>query len=378
MRVHRLIRPPAVALAALALCATGCGDGDRAKTPATLGAAKPAPVEIGRNVARVPGLSPADVSAAAVLSAFDGQQPPSGWVLVRQNSWREAALAAQFAATPVRAGILPIKSQYLPTGSADVLGRIKPSGFPKADGLEAVVLGHVSKDVFVDLEDLGLKPTQLEAATPERLAADLVPFRGGWAGRHSASVVVVSSEARDYALPAAAWSAYSGDTLAFVSRRGVPKHTAALLAQRQKLLLDKPSIYVIGPPGVVPDAVLDQLRPHGEVKRVPGRNAVETAVELARYKDPKTGFGWGLRRGQASVSLVNTRDWANAIGAFAFAAGGPQAPLLLTDDPSRLPRPVEHYLRELAGPSQGFAFGDAKSISPQVLGQMDELLRRRG
>src|SRR4051794_20891451 len=190
----------------------GCGGkhGGGART-GSIGAAKAIPVEVGRNAARVPGISAPDVASAAALSEYSDGPRPAGWILVPSGNWQNAVLAAQFAAKPVLAGILPIKRDYLPTGPADVLGRVRATGFPKAGGLRAVVLGHAGSDVFIDLQDLGLKLTELSDPDPAKLAAKLVPFRGGWARSYSSSVVIVSSDAaaRDYALPAAAWSAYS-------------------------------------------------------------------------------------------------------------------------------------------------------------------------
>lgn len=374
------------AVAALALL-PGCGGGDDGGNPGPasttpLGAAPPAsPPEVGRNVARVGGLSPSDVAAGAILAAYapEAYEPPKGWVLVPHDRWQEALLAAQFAARPVSGAILPIEKEFLPTASVDLLFRLRPPGFPKGKGLQVLILGQVGKDIFIDLQDQDLQPAQLKAP-PLKLAADLVPFRGGWAGKYSDTIVVASAEARDYALPAAAWSAYSGDTLAFVFRDRVPATTAGVLKQRQELRLTKPTIYVVGPPKVIPDAIVSRLRPFGKVRRIAGDTAAETAVAFARYRDPETAFGWGVKRGPASVSLVNAKDWGNAMGAFTFAAAGPQAPLLLTTSAGELPRPVVEYLRDLRGdePNQGFVFGNEQSIASPAVKQLDKLLEPKG
>jgi hypothetical protein len=112
------------------------------------------------------------------------------------------------------------------------------------------------------------------------------------------------------------------------------------------------------------------------VRRVAGRDAPETAVALARYRDRSTGFGWGMLESPASLALVNPRDWANGVGALSFAARGPRAPLLLTDEDGGLPRAVRSYLQELRGgePNQLFAFGGDKSIPTPLLSQLDPLL----
>jgi hypothetical protein len=365
--------------AALAGCAD-TSEPDRAAPTATLGNTRVSPGEFGRNVVRVGGLAPADVAGAAALATFSADDPPSGWVLSRDDDWRSAALAAQFAAGPVYAGLLSIDAGYLPAAAGDVLKRIQPRGFPKGDGLQALALGGASRELFGDVAERDVKLSLLEADTPDALALQSVPYRGGFAGAYSDAVVVVSSEARDYALPAAAWSAYSGDTLAFVGRDEIPAGTRELLVQREKLRLERPFIYVVGPSDVVSSAVVAGLRRYGPVKRIAEGSAVESAVALARYHDPQTGFGWGLRRGPASVSLVNRRDWGNATGAFSFAARGPQAPLLLLDTAGALPAPVEGYLAELArrGRGQAFAFGGPASIGSAVLSRVDDLLEGRG
>jgi hypothetical protein len=369
--------------ASVALAAVGCGGGGGPALPsASLGGAVQRP-EIGRNVVRVPGLSPSDRSAAAVLASYDprnGAKPPGGWVLVPDDDWHDLVLAAQFAAAPVSAGILAIDRNFIPTAPGDVLSRIPTKGFPKAAGLKVLVVDRVGDDVYVDLQDLGLKPTAL-FGDPATLAGKLVPFRGGWAGAYSDSIEIVSADARDYALPAAAWSAYSGDTVAFVHRNSIPAATRALLVQRQKLRVRKPSVYVIGPPSVISNGVLTRLgRYASSVHRVAGSDAAGTAVALARYHDPQTGFGWGLRRGPASVSIVNTADWQDAIGALTYAATGPQAPLLLTNSSTSLPPAVESYLGQLRGrkPSQAWVLGGRTAVGMGSFQALDGLLARRG
>jgi hypothetical protein len=372
------------ALAALAVGAGACVGGDGPVPRATPGppAAKspPAGSQFGRNVARIPGIHPADVAGAAIMAAFPQERGarPGGLVLVRKDSWRELVLAAQFAADPVDAAILPIERDYLPTAAVDLAYRLKPKGFRKAKGLEALILGEVGDDVLLDLQDAQLKLSQLKDLSAPELSAELVPYRSGFAGRHTGSILVVSAadEDRDYALPAAAWSAFSGDTIVFADGDGIPKATRDVLVQRRKLRLEKPTMYVIGPKSVVSDEVYRELGAYGKVRRVAGRDAPETAVALARYRDRSTGFGWGMVEGPASLGLVNPRDWANGVGAFTFAARGPRSPLLLTGEDGALPPAVRSYLRELRGdePNQLFAFGSDKSLPTPLLSQLDRLL----
>ncbi len=372
-------------MAAAALLAAGCGSasdaGSRrapqqtAQDPSRL---PPAGAQFGRNVVRVPGLSPADVAGAAALAAYppDRGVRPTGLVLTQDTAWRELLVSAQLAAAPVNAAILPIKRDYLPTATSDLVGRLHPTGFKKAHGLQALVLGAAGRDVFADLQDAGLKLSQLKAASSDRLAEKLVPYRAGFAGHISSTIVIASSADPAYALPAAAWSAFSGDTVALVGRRSIPASTRRVLAQRPKLRLEKPTMYVVAPPSVVSARVADQLRAYGTVKRIAGRTPAEVSVALARYRDARTGFGWGVRHAPASVSLVDARDWADGAGALMFAARGPRAPVLVLDRPDALPPAIERYIADLSGsePSQAFAFGGERAIATSVLAKLDALL----
>lgn len=364
--------------ASAALAGSGCGGADGPKgKPLEAAGGTVRPADFGHRAVRLRGLSPTDVAGAAVLAAYPGDDiQPNGIVLTRLDRWRETLLAAQFAAAPVSAAILPRKRDYLPTATADLVDRMNLRGFPRANGLKAVVLGQAGDDVFASLQQKDLELTQLKARTPARLAFDIVPFRGGWAKAYSDQVVVVPSAARDFALPGAAWSAYSGDSLVYAGRDALPDETRNLLVQRKKLRLESPHAYVIGPPSVISDAVLDELRAYGPVTRIAGPTAAETAVALARFHDVKTGFGWGLRGGPGSWSFVNPRDWGNAVGAFNFAGAGPQAPLLLTRPDGSLAPAVLAYLRQVRAPrgGQAFVFGDERSIPPATLTRVDALL----
>lgn len=377
-RTRRVAHLAAASLAVL----TGCG-GESTPPPVVPppAALTSPPGEFGRNVVRITGISGTDVAGAALLAAFPPRaERPAGWILVRRAAWREQVLAAQFAAAPVHAALLPIERDFLPTAAVDVLSRLKVRGFEASGGLEAMVLGTAARDVFGEVKDAGLKLSQLKADSAAQLAADAVPFAGGFSGHHSSSVLVVSAQDRSYALPAAAWSAYSGDTIAFVDRGSIPPATRSLLRQRQKLTLRRPSIYVIGPRSAVSEDVARALGEYGSVERIAGTTPAETAVALAGFHDPRTGFGWGIRRGPASVSLMSVRHPEDLAAALTFSGSGPRAPLLLTEDAARLPPAAQAFLRGLRGRvrNQAFAFGDEQRFTTRTLARLDALLEPRG
>jgi hypothetical protein len=372
----RLASAPAAVLCCC-LLAAGCGGGaasfPKRATPHI------APGENGTRVARLPGLSAADIAAAAVLANYPpgASQRPNGWILVTTRRWQDAMLGAQFIGPPLNGGLIVIDPRFIPTPSQDALSRLNPvPGFPLSKGIQLMLLGNAQPDVFLALKDLSLKVAQLKAATAAGLGLQLVPYRGGYAHGYSSQVMIASADDRAYTLPAAAWSAYSGDTIALVHHDSIPAATSQLLVQRQKLRAEKPTMYIVGPPSVISDNVASQLAAYGRVKRVAGPDAVTNAIAFARYRDPTTGFGWGLQHGPGALSLVNPRAWGSAIGAFDFAGGGPQAPLLLTGPSGQLTAPLLRYLRDMAAPqpTQAFVFGNPASIPSASLHQADLIL----
>src|SRR3954464_13747795 len=108
------------------------------------------------------------------------------------------------------------------------------------------------------------------AAGVDRLAASV-------RGAPSDRVVVVSADTPQFAMPAAAWAAKSGDPILFVTKRGVPAATRAALRRHEQ-----PQIYVPGPSTVIAPAVVNQLRRLGKVKRIEGPDAVRNAIAFAR------------------------------------------------------------------------------------------------
>jgi len=369
----------AVLLAALLALALGCGD-DAAR-PAALAQAATERPQVGRWVARLPGTTASDLAGAAVLAAADGPGRTGGGVLVATDAWPAAVAGAQFAAPPLRGAVLPVERDILPTATADVLARLRPAGFPRSRGIEVVALGGpLEPMLFGELRDLGLQPTLLEAGGPAALARRAARFRTGWARETSPAVAVVSARDPAYALPAAAWSAFSGDPVAFVERGEVPPATRALLAERRRQLRARPTAFLIGPPDVISRRVERELRRIARVVRIGGRDAPATAAALARYRDRQTGFGWGLRRGSGgAVTVAAARRPADAIAALALAAGGPRAPLLLVDEPAVLPPPTARLVRDLArrGETQAFVLGDERAVGAPAVAELEALLAGR-
>jgi len=193
-------------------------------------------------------------------------------------------------------------------------------------------------------------------------------------------------------MPAAGWAAESGDPVLFVTHSTVPSATRQALLSHQK-----PRIYVLGPPSVIGDGVLAQLRRYGAVKRIGGADPSSNSVAFAEYRDPPCpfgqpcaelpgSFGWAMRSPGHGYVLINSNRPLDAAASAALSGSGDYGPQLLTGDASSLPSSVLSFFLNYAtsgfdqkGPTaasynHGWVIGDQSAISVAVQAQLDRVL----
>jgi hypothetical protein len=189
--------------------------------------------------------------------------------------------------------------------------------------------------------------------------------------------VIASADNKQFAMPAAAWAAKSGDPVLFTHADTLPAPTERALKRHER-----PSIYVLGPSSAVSESVIARLRKLGDVKRVAGPTPVENAIAFARYSDGD--FGWGVRDPGHGLVFANSGRVQDAGAAAALAASGTYGPLLLVDSPDKLPPPLEGYLLDIQpgyrfDPVRGvynhaWLMGDESAISVDLQARIDELM----
>jgi hypothetical protein len=141
---------------------------------------------------------------------------------------------------------------------------------------------------------------------------------------------------------------------------------------------------VLGPERAISKKVVTQLEKEKlarDVNRIEGPNPVENAIAFARYE--KGDFGWGVVVPGYNFAVASTTRPADAAGAAALATRGVFAPLLLSDDPARLPQKLEEYFLSVQpgyedDPAQAvynraWILGDDKAISVDQQAQVDQL-----
>ncbi|MCW2990816.1 MAG: hypothetical protein JWM73_1410 [Solirubrobacterales bacterium] len=377
----------ALCLAALAFSAAGCGKkseplaardvtfptvgskGDQQQAAAELGF----PVFATKNTTRVGGADPVADAAAAARAVFPAVSPetrPAAVTLADSRDWRTALAASVLMAAPVHAPLLLTDGTKLPSATQAALDALAPTGSDPAGGAQVIRVGDVARPA-------GLKSTDLVGNDPATLARAIDAFAASARGTSSDSVMVVSADRPEYAMPAAAWAAKSGDPILFANRDTLPEPTrAAIAAHRQ------PRIYVLGPSSVISPKVTLLLRKLGTVTRVGAQDAQSNAVEFAKYADAT--FGWGVVDPGHGLVFADPRRPADAAAASPLSASGTWGPLLLVGNDGELPKPVEDYLLDIQpgyskDPTRGvynhgWIIGDDHAVSVAAQARIDSVL----
>jgi hypothetical protein len=373
-----------VAVLALALAACGGGGDKGTPTPqapaiSQKGDEQPQgpplgfPIIATKNTTRVPGADAIADAAGAALAAFPARTPesrPPAVILADVGDWHTGLVASVLVGKPIRAPILFAQDNKLPELTSAALDALQPTGSKEAGGAQVIRVGTTAP-----VE--AYKTTDVAPASPAALAAAVDRLRTAAAGSPASDVVVASADSPEYAMPAAAWAAKSGDPVLWVTKDAVPPETTAALKTHRQ-----PGIDVIGPAAIVSDAVLDQLGKLGKVKRISGEDPVTNAINFARYRDG--AFGWAIVDPGHGLVFANTRRPQDAAAAAPLSAAGTYGPLLVVTDAAALPEPVQSYLLDIqpgydTDPvrgvySHGWMIGDETAISAAVQARIDTLL----
>ncbi len=397
----RLLLLPVLALALLAGgCGREAGDTGLEKTDASKPPAIGAPVSAGddagrkdedtpeprstdlgfpvfatKNTLRISSTDPTTLAGGVVHAVFSGGSPqarPRAVALADGRDWRAVLAASSLMSPPIKAPlILSAGPSTLPDASKEVLTSLPPTGSRAAGGAQLIRVGNVP--VYPQY-----RSTDVKAGSPAALARAIDAFVAAARGQTADHVLVVSADSPEYALPAAAWAAKSGDPILFVNRNSVPPDTVQAIQAHQQ-----PRIYVLGPSSIISPAVTKQLRKLGTVVRVGGQTPVENAIEFAAFRDGSFGFGVTDPGHGMVVAPVSIPPAAAGVLA-PLSASGSYGPLLLSDNADVLPKPLQRYLLDIQpaysnDPVRGvynraWIIGDQQALSARLQSNIDRYL----
>ncbi|HET7417467.1 MAG TPA: cell wall-binding repeat-containing protein [Solirubrobacterales bacterium] len=349
---------------------------DEAEAPAPTAEGLPFPSLATNNTTRIGGPDPAANAAGAALAVFPSTTPsqrPAAVTLVDEDDPRAIA-AAVLMAPPIRAPILFKQDGELPEDSAEALEAMAPTGSDATDGAGLLSIGATDREDFPEIDKvqivLGARPT------PYGSASAIARVREEAAGppKH---FVIAPVDAPEFAAPAAAWAARSGDPVLFTEAKSLPPETAGVLQGHPKV-----PVYVLGPEAVIDKGVFKEISKISKrVKRVAGKDPVANAIAFARYRDGS--FGWNVNDPGHGFVLARSDSPADAVGAAPLSASGTWGPLLLTDDAATLPAALRSYLLDVkpgytTDPTRAFynhvwLIGDQEAISVSQQAEVNEL-----
>jgi hypothetical protein len=377
-------------LLALTLALAGCDLGEEESGPAPQ-VGVPAddeqaaeklgfPASATRNTVRVGGADAAADAAGvanALYPATGDADRPTAVVLVDQEDWVTGIAASVLAGPPIGAPILLSDGSDLPAATDETLERLDPSGSDLSEDAQVIRLGP---DVP---RPEGFRTAVVEGDTPFERAAAIDRFFSAARGEPSNDILLYSGDQPEWAMPAAAWAARSGDSVLPVRKDEIPAPVLNSIREHEN-----PNVFVLGSEQVISEKVIRRLEGERKrdaiarsVERIEGATPVENAIAFARYE--KGDFGWGVVVPGYNFTLANVSRPLDAAAAAALATRGVFAPLVLTDDAARLPKPLEEYFLSVqpgyeddpgeAVFNRAWILGDEDAVSLEEQAQVDAI-----
>jgi ell wall binding domain 2 (CWB2) len=326
------------------------------------------------NTTRIGGADAATNAAGVALAVFPSTadaQRPAAVTLVDEEDWAGAIAASVLMAPPVRAPILFSTPDELPPVSAEALDALDPQGSKDTQGISLFVVGQVV------VPNRPGKGVPIDSGDPASTAAQIATLRDELFSGPPAHIVIAPSSQPDFAMPAAAWAARSGDPVLYAEAKKLPAPTAAVLKKHPQV-----PVFVLGPNSAISAGVVGEIEKISKrVRRVAGPDPVANAVALARYR--AGDFGWNVNDPGHGFVLARSDSPATAAAAAPLSASGTWGPLLLTDDAGTLPAAVHNYLLDVkpgytTDPTRAFynhvwVIGDQDAIGVDQQAEVNEL-----
>ncbi len=326
-----------------------------------------------QNTTRVGGVDEVTDAAGVALATHPstgGVPGPAAVTLVPADSWQESIAGASLVAQPVSAPELVGAADAVPSITGDALTSLAPTGSKETKEAQVFAIGRVSSPN-------GLKATRVPGSDPAVVAAAIARLRNKLTGSPPEHIVVASSTSPEYAMPAAAWAARSGDPVLFAGNGPPPLATLRALHHNAGS-----PVYVLGPPSAVSDRAFSLIKKVSPgAKRVAGDDPVTNAIDFARYVDGS--FGWNVNDPGHGFVVASAARPLDAGAAAALSAGGTWGPLLLTTSPTEIPPVLRSYLLDVkpgyeSDPTRAvynhvWVIGDANTVSVGFQAQLDDL-----
>jgi putative cell wall-binding protein len=303
-------------------------------------------------------------SAISIAQAVCSVTRPNSVLLTRPDCYPEVLASTRLLHHPFDAVLLYTEGEKLEEAVSRELIRLSPRG--QNVPAQVIVIGAVHAQVLHDIANLGFTTLQLQGHdlwdTVERIAEyDL--------GTENQHALLVSVDPMAGGVVAGGYAAYSGTPVLFANEQGLFSSSLSFLRRHPRT-----KVIVVAPEAYLPNVVHSEIRSLGSKVEgwIGGSDAFEMSVDFAKFRHPKTRFGWGRReRSAAAVTFVPIERWPYGVAAAALSLRGRNTPLLLTKR-DYLPPSIENGLLALRArhdsgvQSHGFLVGSLDAITYQV------------
>jgi hypothetical protein len=289
---------------------------------------------------------------------------PRALTLLTPDDPLTAITATPLIHFPDDAPVLYVTSSGIPDTTLNEIKRLGPSGIARYNNVEAFLVGAAANSgVEAQLKSIGLKYVTVTAGSVPDLANKVDQLYGSIENPDGgvpvmdngmADVVIGSTDAYQYLLPATHWVSHMATGLFWVTKTSVPQATIDALKRRN----GQARIYLFGGPDQISSAVASKLGQYGSVIRVsnddyvayntpPADTPEETAIAFSKMWDSAGEMGWKITGPGHGFTLVNINDWPAAVASAPLSHLGFHAPLLFTDSATTLPTDVDAYFKSV-------------------------------
>ena len=292
-----------------------------------------------RNTTRVAGADALANAAGVALATFPRGgvvKGPAAVTLIDAEDWAGGIAASSLVAEPVGAPILYTQDGELDELTAGALESLAPSGGSASGGAQIFKVGEAG-------EAEGLDTRAIEGSNAAEIAVEALELREKLASEPPEHLLITTSDDPEFAMPAAAWAARSGDPVLFAQADSVPSATLKAIER-----LEDVPIYILGPQSAISSSAEKDIAAASKsevVRAAAEEDPIANAIAFARFFDDT--FGWNINDPGHGFVIANTSRPSDAGAAAALSGTGKWGPLLLTDDSERPPPALEGYLLDL-------------------------------
>ena len=325
------------------------------------------------NTTRICADNPIDISSDIAELGFANMRP-NAVILVNEQEVFDGIVAASLVHLPINAPILFINSRNLSERTLKDIERLSPKGYK---GIHVFLVGNISRKVSSELISHGYKTKYIKGSNHYETACMISSIREDFK-----NIIIMSGEDYTEGISATYWSAHHGDPILYVKHNSIPYCTIETIKKNKDI-----NVYIMGSTKTVSKAVEKYLSRLDNVKhldRIDGEDPYEISVNFAKYKSPKTEFGWDRnhKEGHAFTFGELNHPMESIAGAL-FAHMGKHTPLLFIRQDS-VPEVVEKYIKsvrpmpikDMPGPPfmHGFIIGGSEIINHKAQVMIEDSL----